>query len=145
MGYVPFHVSDVGVRHTNMRKSNPLLDPSAAPIAGTIHALLIESGRHHVDVSLEAGLGRDYLRDLFRGKSQKPNHEDLVKITNILGAPISALSEQGAASTKEDRGNKPYVKEDVALLSLWGLLSKEGQDRALAEIAKLILKYPRRR
>lgn len=127
-----------------MRKSNPPLADSAAPVARIIHAILIDQGLHHVEVSLLAGLGRGYLRDLFRGKSQKPNLEDLGKIADVLNVGISTLSQQGTAPLDKERGNEPYTEEHLALIGLWDILSKEGQERAIGEIAKLVLKYRRR-
>jgi transcriptional regulator with XRE-family HTH domain len=127
-----------------MRKSNPALSESAAPVARIIHALLEERGLHHVEVSLSAGLGSGYLRDLFRGKSKKPSHEDLAKVADVLGVGIAALSEESSASIDKDGGDKPDAEEAIALLKLWGLLSDEGQDLALGMIAKMIIKHPRR-
>lgn len=127
-----------------MRKSNPPLDGRAAPIARLIHGILLASGRHHVDVSLEAGLGRDYLRDLFRGKSQKPNYADLVRVIEALGADPAALSEHGATPSYKEGGDQSYTKEESALLDLWRLLSDAGQHEALGMIARLIIKHPRR-
>lgn len=127
-----------------MRKSNPPLDASASPVARIIHAIMLERNRHHVEVSLAAGLGSGYLRDLFRGKSKKPNYEDLVKIAEELGIDIGALSEQRAANANKEGGDESYTEEQMALLTMWGILSDEGQERAIAAIAKLILKYRRR-
>ena len=112
-------------------------------MARLIRDILIAKGRHHAEVSVEAGHAAGYLRDIILGRSKNPKHGDLVRVLDVLGIDISALSQQGAATANKESGDKPYTKEQVAILSLWNLLSDKGRDLALAEIAKLIVQHPK--
>ena len=127
-----------------MRKRNPDLANDAVPVARKLHGILSERGLHHVAVSQQAGLGRDYLRDLFRGKSKNPKADELVRITKALAVGLSEVTEKGTPLQDKLSGDKQYTRVEVALLDLWGLLSDVGRDEALGAIAKLITLYPRR-
>lgn len=127
-----------------MKKTNPRLLENATSVARVIHTILIDRDLHHAEVSLAAGLGRDYLRDLFRGKSQRPNYVDLVKISDALGVEIGDLAQEGAAPIYKESSEEPQTEEHRALLDLWDMLSDEGRDKAIGEIAKLIIRYRRR-
>ncbi len=128
-----------------MFKRNPDLSEEAVPVARELHRHLTERGLHHVDVSLSAGLGRDYLRDLFRGKSKNPKGDELLKVSGYLRIPLRALAEQDAIAGDQIGGDHPYTQEEIALVDLWRLLSDIGRDRALSAIAKLITQFPRRK
>ncbi len=127
-----------------MRKSMPALAEHAVPAARVLRDLLVAQDRHHADVSVKAGLGKGYIRDIIMGKSQNPKSYDVARVFRELGVQFgTGLPEHSAPEAEKHGSDQPYTKQQVALVGLWGLLSPEGQALALAEIAKLITKYPR--
>lgn len=122
----------------------PALAQHAVPAARILRDLLVSQDRHHADVSVKAGLGKGYIRDILLGKSQNPKSHDVARVFRELGVEFgNGLPEHGATEAEQHGGDKPYTKQQVAFLGLLDLLSPEGQNLALAEIAKLISKHPR--
>lgn len=123
----------------------PAISPDAVAVARVVHRIMRERGADHVEVSLEAGLSKDYVRDLFRAKSKNPKQAELQKLASTLNVDVSTLTEVGAVAGEQVGGDLSYTDEEVALIGLWRLLSDDGQEVVLTQIAKLVPKHPRRR
>ncbi len=65
--------------------------PSMAIDVPALRALVGSSGKSARAVSLEANLGATALKDIFSGKSKKPEAETLSRIAGVLGVPLSSF------------------------------------------------------
>jgi transcriptional regulator with XRE-family HTH domain len=124
----------------------PPLSPNAIPAARELHKMLLDKGLHHVQVSLQAGLGSGYLRDLFRAANLRPSAEALQRLAATLDVELSALTPQvGTIRSDQPRADAPYSPNEIALIELWRLLNDDARENILAEIAKAIVRNPRTR
>ena len=122
----------------------PDLSPDAIPIARCVHRIMAAKGLPHARTCVEAGLSRDYARDLFRGKSKNPKQAELQQLAAAMGVAVSDLTEIRPVPVDQRGYDLPYTSDEMALIDLWRLLSDDGRDMALSAIAKLITTHSRR-
>lgn len=58
--------------------------PNATVLQRRIHERMIASGSNSFRLATEAGLGRDFVRDLFRGKVKSPSALSLSRLAKAL-------------------------------------------------------------
>lgn len=101
------------------------------PLTRLIGARMKELGISRKKLSLAAGLGPTYIRDLLEGRSRSPEAAKLAAIATVLQMPTTALL--GAAQAQG--GEVVVDAEERLLLSTWRELSEEMQADVMEYIA----------
>lgn len=122
----------------------PTLSPNAVPVAREVYRRMVAAGISQKALALSAGLNETYARDLFTGRSQKPQAEQLQKLAVVLGCDIEDLMST-AAPVGENKVNNivdfsnilPLHPSEFALIRLWRVLNKSERDATLAWIADM--------
>lgn len=77
-----------------------------------IRRRMLAAGLNPSSLSRKAGLKGDYVRDILRGKSRKPNAADLGKIAAVLGCHITDLLPDGEVAPQQS-ADLPGLREQV--------------------------------
>lgn len=121
----------------------PTLSPNAIPVAREVYRRMIDRGMGQKALALAAGLNETYARDLFTGRSQKPQAEQLQKIAAVLGCDLDDLmspapvSEKQADNVVDFSGILPLHPSEFPLIRMWRILNKSERDTILSWIADL--------
>jgi hypothetical protein len=123
----------------------PRISPDASPVAHEIYRRMVECGYNQRSLSLAAGLGATYIRDLFVGASQNPKSEQLYRVARTLGCSVEELTAPGGDASEQQSDNVVEFSNlgqlrgsEPALIRMWRLLGDGAKMRALDYIASLI-------
>ena len=123
--------------------------PEDAPaVAHNVDRRMRLLGMNQRETALKAGLMEGYVRDILRGKSKKPQGENLAKLAKALETTVEELQNPRPGNDDPKSGNRieqpPLVKagpDDAdPLLRLWGELSKEAKNLLMVYAIELALK-----
>jgi transcriptional regulator with XRE-family HTH domain len=104
---------------------------------------MVDLGMSQKALAIAAGLNDTYARDLFTGRSQKPQAEHLQKIAAVLGCDLDDLMSSAPVSEKQVdnvvdfSGILPLHPSEFPLIRMWRILNKSERDTILAWIADL--------
>jgi transcriptional regulator with XRE-family HTH domain len=121
----------------------PEVAADAAPLARIVRDLMVDRGFNATALARAAKLNKDYLRNLFDGKSRNPKGEQLTRLAAALGVPLSVLTKIDAADDHIG-DNRPDASIELSVLALWRLLDDDGRDLALLTLAKLVAAHARK-
>lgn len=123
----------------------PRISPDASPVAHAIYERMVERGFNQRSLSLAAGLGATYVRDMFMAVSKNPKSEQLGRIARALGCSVEELTGLGGPEAEQHRDNVVDLFDlgklsgtEPVLIRMWRLLSDSAKLRALDYIASQI-------
>lgn len=111
-----------------------MVDDADTPLARELRRLMAERDLTPKGLSLAAGLGATYVRDLLKGRSQSPEASKLAKIEDVLGVAAGTLLK---ASVAPQQAEMVSDAGELLLLITWRQLSEQQRKTALGYLAFL--------
>jgi transcriptional regulator with XRE-family HTH domain len=118
------------------------LPANATSLARAIEARMAAAGLTQKRLALLAGLNETYVRDILRGKSRNPKHEQLAKLATALGCRVQDLTSSPAEellrsveviSETDGDSETVYELDDVIFVRLWKMLDRRAKAAVLRE------------
>lgn len=121
------------------------LPPDASPLAHGIYARMIAAGLTQKSLSLAAGLGATYVRDIFRGgPNVSPRIDGLEKLAKFFGCRVEDLSVLPDPNEPQRGGEFVHEPDEIRLIFLWRPLDVEVK-KAIFTFANAVANAMRRR
>jgi transcriptional regulator with XRE-family HTH domain len=101
---------------------------AGTPFTRELEQLMLQKGLNRKSLSLLAGLGETYVRDLMVGRSGGPQAKKLTKLARVLGVSTAYLLDLAGAPPAAQ-----IVKEadELVLLEAWRELAERDQEMVL--------------
>lgn len=112
------------------------LSPQATPVAGQIYRRMLDSGHTPTSLSVAAGLGKTYVREIFIGKSKNPKTEQLSRIAKVLGCKLEDLTSLAIQDTRLDEfidavNVIPLRPREATLVQIYRALDDASRERLI--------------
>lgn len=105
-----------------------MADDADTPFAAELRALMKERGLNKKALSLKAGLGETYVRDLLVGRSGGPQANKLEQLARALDVPAARLMNLAGAPAAAEIVKKP---DELVLLRAWRKLTERDHEMVL--------------
>lgn len=116
------------------------LAADATPLAREVNKRMVERGIPSMS-ALAAGakVSYDFIRDIFRGKSLKPNGQELAKVAAFLGCSSEQLLNPGRPEQLQEDEKKIKTPEELTWIRIWRRASDYGRSRLMAAAQEAML------
>ena len=108
------------------------LPADAKPLAREVHRLMVERSLSMRALAARAGVSYDFVRDIIRGQSKKPNAESLGKLAAFLDRTTEELINPGRPGQFQEDEKTIKTPEEFRWIRLWRRASDIGRDRLLS-------------
>lgn len=112
----------------------PAVAETASPIAHAIHRRMRELKLNQKNLAERAGLNEDYVRDILRGKSKRPQAGHLVAIADVLNCSIDDLFGVPPANARPVTSDLVDESEGRAFFGMLGVLPESERTDLLVSI-----------
>lgn len=119
------------------------ISPDAAPVAAQIYRRMLDGGFTPMSLSLAAGLGKTYVREIFVGKSKNPKTEQLGRIAKVLGCSVEDLMSPAIGDPRlidliKSVAVVPLRPREATLIQIFRVIDDEARERVIDFAASLL-------
>ena len=107
------------------------LTDDATPLAREVHRLMTERNLSMKGVARGAGVTYDFVREILRGNSQRPNAEELAKLAAFFARTSEQLLNPGGTEQVKEDEKCIKTPEELTWVRIWRRASDIGRDRLM--------------